>query len=130
MDDETRDEYQSEVRRLRGELRAVQAGGDTASGAPSPPLRQRDIIRALLDERRAKAASQARATVRLTRNAKGDVQPEVLAEVNAETVELALADAKAQAVAVFDALCLVYSLDASPPARSTGKPANGSQDDA
>jgi hypothetical protein len=116
MDDDARDEYQAELRKLRGELRAIQGGGE-GDGVPqgTPPLRQRDILRALLAERSARSAHRSRATVRLTRNAKGDVQPEVLVEVSDEEAGEAIAKAQHEATRVFDALCLVYSLGATPP---------------
>lgn len=117
MDDSTRDEYQSDVRRLRAELTAIRGSGEGSGGEASTPLRQRDILRALLDERRARAAAASRATVRLARNAKGDVQPEVMVEVNGEDASDAIAKAKAEAVETFDALCLVYGLGATVPAR-------------
>jgi signal transduction histidine kinase len=89
--------------------------GDTTVPQGTPPLRQRDILRALLAERSARSAHRSRATVRLTRNAKGDVQPEVLVEVSDEEAGEAIAKAQHEATRVFDALCLVYSLGATPP---------------
>lgn len=115
-DDMSPEEYQAQVRKLRAELKVLRGGGDGAEVAsPTPPLRQRDILRALLTERQARAASLARATVRLARNAKGDVQPEVMVEVSDESPAAAIAAAQSEATRVFDALCLVYSLDTAPP---------------
>lgn len=115
MDDETRDDYQAELRKLRGELRGLTGGGEgDGVAAATPPLRQRDVLRALLAERAARASHRSRATVRLTRNAKGDVQPEVLVEVSDEDAGDAIAKAQSEATRVFDALCLVYSLGATP----------------
>lgn len=114
MDDETRDEYQAELRKLRADLKVLRGDGE-GNGVPTgtPPLRQRDILRALLAERAAKSSHRSRATVRLTRNAKGDVQPEVLVEVSDEDAGEAIAKAQHEATRVFDALCLVYSLEAT-----------------
>lgn len=118
----TPEEYRAEMRRLRAELEAANAGRHLHAVPKPPPLRQAEVIRALLSERHARASSQARGTVRLTRNAKGDTQIEVLAEVNAESGEEAVARAMANAREVYDALALVYGLgdEGRPPPAGNG----------
>lgn len=115
MDDQDRDEYQAELRRTRAELHAIRGGGEGGEAKPRP-LRQAEILRALLAERLARSASTSRATVRLTRNAKGDVQPEVMVEVNGEDASEAITRAQTEARETFDALCLVYAIGAVTPA--------------
>lgn len=132
MDEQTRDEYQAQLRQERARLRALQGGGEGADRPP--PLRQADILRALLAERAARAAHASRATVRLARNAKGDVQPEVMVEVSNEDAGEAIAKAQAEARETFDALCLVYAIGAvSPPAHevhAAQRPSNEAKDGA
>lgn len=116
MDEQTRDEYHAQMQRERARLRALDGGGE---GDDAPPRRvtNTEVLRALLDERRARAASLSRATVRLTRNAKGDVQPEVMVEVSGEDAAEAIAAANREATETFDALCRVYALGAQTPAK-------------
>lgn len=121
MDEQTRDEYHAELARTRAELRAIQGGGEGADADAKPrPIRQAEVLRFLLMERLARHANTSRATVRLTRNAKGDVQPEVMVEVTDEDASDAIARAQLEAQRTFDALCHVYALGVSPPAPAEG----------
>ena len=117
MDDETRDEYQAEMRGLRAELRALQGGGEGSGAAvpdASPPLRQRDIIRYLLEERRARAAGGEHSSVKLGNYANGATSIEVTVRSGdlegLDTPEGVMQEARR----LYDALRLVY--DVRPPA--------------
>jgi hypothetical protein len=69
-------------------------------------LTQRKILEKLLESRARAAASHS--SVRLTRNARGDVQIEVLVATDAEQGIATVEDAAARAAAVYDSLELVY----------------------
>lgn len=130
MDDAERDQYQSELRQLRSELQAACGGHRLVAVPKPPPLRQAEVLRALLAERSARASHQARASARLTQNSKGDTQIEVLAEANAETVAEAAAEAAAECQRVYDSLRLIYPPPGTVKPRSSERAANGSWDDA
>lgn len=108
MSELTPDEYQAEIRRLRAELAEHRAGRGVHAVPATPPLKQRDILRMLLEERLVRAASLSRATARLTQNAKGETQIEVLAEVSNADASAAVDEAAARARQAYDALRLLY----------------------
>jgi hypothetical protein len=113
MDDETRDEYQAEMRALRAEMRVLQGGGESGDAAVSPdtpPLRQRDIIRYLLEERRARAQGGEHSSVKLGNYASGGTSIEVTIRSGEgsglETPEAVAAKARE----IYDALRLTYDI--------------------
>lgn len=117
MDDETRDEYQAELRKLRAEMRVLEGGGqsdDAAASSGSPPLRQRDIIRYLLEDRRARAQGGEHSMVKLGNYASGGTSIEVTVRGGGGD-ELSTPEAvAAKARELYDALRLTY--DVRPPA--------------
>lgn len=121
MDDETRDEYQAEVRRLRAEMRALQGGGEGSDNPPadaSPPLRQRDIIRYLLEERRARAGGGDHTTIELGNYASGGTSIRVACRASESAGLITPEDVAAKARELYDALRITY--DVRPPAAKEG----------
>lgn len=117
MDDETRDDYQAEMRRLRAEMRLLQGGGESEGHPPtdgSPPLRQRDVLRYLLEERARRAAGGEHSSVKLGNYASGGTSIEVTVR-SGEGSGLDTPEAvAAKAREIYDALRLTY--DVRPPA--------------
>lgn len=125
MDAGERDDYQRQLRELRAELEAERSGHRLQAVPDTPPLRQRDIIRALLEERGRRAATGERSTVRLTRNSKGDTQLEVYVGTgDAEGIDTP-EDAAARARQLYDALRLVYPLTEVEKAESAKRGGDG-----
>lgn len=95
----------TELRALRRELREAQANNAAATTDPATPRRvsNSEVLRALLERMRHSAASE-RASVRLTRNAKGDTQIEVLA--TSDDVD----EAASEATRIYEAVRTLYPL--------------------
>lgn len=106
-------ELRSELERLRGLTRPTIVTEDKPR-----PLRQSEILRAMLERDKARAAGGEHDSVRLARNAKGDTQIEVVVRTG-DTADVATIEAAAaKAQEVYDLLGRMYpmtTLDAPAP---------------
>lgn len=76
---------------------------------PSPPLRQRDIIRMLLER-----GSSEHSSVTLARNSKGDTTIEVIVRTSDNGEATTIEDAEALALATYDRLRELYPFGTAP----------------
>jgi hypothetical protein len=112
------DEYQAEVRRLRNELaelRAAQGGAnlhaiDGGNGRPKR-LTLSDIVESLLAAQSKHGGE--RSAVKLTRNARGDTQIEVIVRTGDSTGIETVDDCAAEANRVYEALSILYPMGAA-----------------
>jgi hypothetical protein len=106
------DDYHAELQELRSELERLRGlTRPTIVSEDKPrPLRQSEILRAMLERDRARAAGGEHDSIRLARNAKGDTQIEVVVRTGDSEDIPTIEAAAAKAQEVYDFLGRMYPM--------------------